>query len=114
MKYLIAIHMLLALVWGAAAVAVFRKMTMKSWQDLLDSLSTSGGNVVTLFMCSAMTGGLWVWMANHMHGSDLTTAAGQIFSGFTGALLQAQKGNSSLQQMVDRASIAPKIEVPKP
>jgi hypothetical protein len=95
---------------------------MKSWQDFLDSLSTSGGNVVTLFVCSGMTGFLWIWMANHMHGSDLTTAAGQIFSGFTGALLQAQKGNSSRQQMVDRAAAGgpskdgsppPPVEEPK-
>jgi len=86
-------------------VWMVKSIPVKNWQDFLDSLSTSGGNIVTLFICSALAGTLWIWMANHMKGSDLTTAAGQIFAGFTGALLQAHKGNTSKQQMIDRGQL---------
>lgn len=77
-------------------------ITIKSWQDFLDSLSTAGGNIVTLFGCSAAAGILWMWCA--VHQSTMNTATFGVFTGFTGALLQAQKGNSSRQQMIDRSS----------
>lgn len=43
-----------------------------------------------------------MWTTHKHAGSDVQMGIFGIFSGFTGALLQAQKGNSSKQQMVDR------------
>lgn len=88
---------------------------IRDWQNWLDSLSTSGGNIVTLFVCSAIAGGLWMW-SQHAHASnEAQMAIFGIFSGFTGALLQAQKGNSSRQQMLDRtASVLPIVSSPTP
>lgn len=75
---------------------------IKRWQDFLDSLATTGGNIVTLFWCSAFSAFLWIWVWSHKGGNDLVMATFGVFTGFTGALLQAQKGNSSRQQMQDR------------
>jgi hypothetical protein len=70
--------------------------------------------VVTLFFCSMGSGLLW-WTVYNQHGSDgqAVMATFGIFGGFTGALLQAQKGNASRQQMMDRAGVpAPPAVVP--
>lgn len=77
---------------------------IKDWQDFIDSLSTSGGNIVTLFFCSVCAGVLWAWCEIHLHDADVNMGTFGVFTGFTGALLQAQKGNSSRQQMVDRTA----------
>lgn len=87
---------------------------MKRWQDWLDSLATSGGNIVTLFICSTASALLWIWVYTHKGGEDLVMATFGVFTGFTGALLQAQKGNSSRQQMVDRAATVAVSPEPKP
>lgn len=78
---------------------------IKAIQDLLDALATAGGNIVTLFWCSAFSGLLWAWMVMR-HETNMVTPTFGVFTGFTGALLQAQKGNSSRQQMVDRVEAA--------
>jgi hypothetical protein len=75
---------------------------VKNWQDFLDSLATSGGNIVTLTCCSILSGLMWQWVYSHDPRGTVMTAAFGVFTGFTGALLQAQKGNSSRQQMADR------------
>ena len=78
---------------------------IKNWQDFLDSLATAGGNIVTLFWCSIFSGALWIWVA--MRGPDsMVTPMFGVFTGFTASLLQAQKGNSSRQQMADRMETA--------
>lgn len=74
---------------------------IKNWQDFLDSLATTGGNIVTLFWCSVLSGALWFWVV-HIGLAPMVTPTFGVFTGFTGALLQSQKGNSSRQQMADR------------
>jgi len=77
---------------------------IKNWQDFLDSLATSGGNIVTLTCCSILSGLMWQWVYQHDPRGTVMTAAFGVFTGFTGALLQAQKGNASKQQMEDRTA----------
>lgn len=92
------------------------RFSVKSWQDFLDSLATAGGNIVTLFWCSAFSAGLWIWVYRQNGSKDLVMAMFGVFTGFTGALLQAQKGNSSRQQMQDRidtATSGTKVDVAK-
>lgn len=85
---------------------------VKNWQDILDSLATSGGNIVTLFMCSFWSGVLWVWVYNHSARAELVMATFGVFTGFTGALLQAQKGNPSRQQMTNNVETSGGLPVP--
>lgn len=94
----------LSLMYGATLWTVLHgsQEKIKSWQDFLDSLATAGGNIVTLFICSASSAALWMWVYTHNGSKDLVMATFGVFTGFTGALLQAQKGNSSRQQMQDR------------
>lgn len=88
---------------------------LKNWQDFLDSLSTKGGNVLTLFWSCIFSGILWAWVV-HERITDMITPTFGILTGFTGAFLQAQSGNSSRQQMADRietASASQKVEAAK-
>jgi hypothetical protein len=87
---------------------------LKNWQDFLDSLATSGGNIVTLFWCSVFSGLLWAWVYTRDPEGMMMTAAFGVFTGFTGALLQAQKGNSSRQQMKDRVEAGIVVPVAHP
>lgn len=84
---------------------------IKNWQDFLDSLATAGGNIVTLFWCSSFSAFLWIYVYNRNGSKDLVMATFGVFTGFTGALLQAQKGNSSRQQMQDRLQTAQPVTV---
>jgi len=97
---------------------ILKGLSVKGWQDWLDTLNTGGGNIVTLFICSCLSGYIWAWSYTHYPGkSDLVMGTFGLFGGFTGALLQAQKGNSSRQQMVDRFESVhppPIPEEPKP
>lgn len=85
---------------------------IKAWQDWIDSLATAGGGIVVLFICAVLTGILWGWTVKHNLPSMETPVFG-VFTGFTGALLQAMKGNSSRQQMQDRieTSIIPQSDI---
>ena len=81
---------------------------MKRWQDFLDSLSTSGGAaLVLLIICVAMLPVL-IFVLLRWPSSPIAVLMTNTFSGFTGALLLALRGNASRQQMMDRAwSAAP-------
>jgi hypothetical protein len=79
---------------------------IKAWQDWLDSLATSGGNILTLSFWSIVTGALWIYVEIKIKDPSVNTATFGVFTGFTGSLLQAQKGNSSRQQMADRIETA--------
>ena len=79
---------------------------IKAWQDGLDSLATAGGNILTLSIWSILTGALWVFVQVKVKDPTMNTATFGVFTGFTGSLLQAQKGNASRQQMADRIETA--------
>jgi hypothetical protein len=86
---------------------------MKRWQDFLDSLSTKGGNIFVLALCSFWLAMLFLHVTHHDPSAveDVKTT----LAGFTGALLMALSGNASRQQMVDRtvASAPPAVTTEK-
>lgn len=89
---------------------------MKALQDFFDGLSTKGGNIVVLSVCSVGLGALLLHMIHHNADAAMVQTVATTFSGFTGALLLACNGNSSRQQMQDRidtASGAAKVDVQK-
>jgi drug/metabolite transporter (DMT)-like permease len=81
---------------------------MKRWQDFLDSLSTSGGAVLVLFLICLSLLPVLIYFLHREPNSPATTRLTDAFVGFSGALLLALRGNASRQQMMDRASgVAP-------
>ena len=88
---------------------------MKTWQDFLDSLSTAGGNIFVLVVCVVAIGLFVLHTAHHGSDSELVELSKDTLAGFTGALLQSLRGNSSKQQMVDRnlSILAPAAAAPK-
>lgn len=87
----------------------------KAWQDLLDSFSTKGGNILLMFIA---LGGLMLYV--HHLGTDghvdpsVLSAAHNMMVGFGAALLAVLSGSSSRQQMVDRVEVATKSVAPPP
>lgn len=84
---------------------------MKNWQDLLDSLSTKGGNILVAgVVMAALT-----FAMHHSHTADMFAVVRDLLVGFGGALLAMLKGDSSRQQMTDRRdSVVPPPVEPKP
>jgi hypothetical protein len=81
---------------------------MKRWQDFLDSISTSGGNILVLFVISIALLFALLHVIHHDTTGQTVAVISTTFSGFVGALLQSLRGNASRQQMMDRTSgVAP-------
>jgi len=77
---------------------------MKRWQDFLDSLSTVGGGIALLSVATTVLLGVLVHLLHHGDTGEIVTILTGAFSGAFSALLLALKGNSSKQQMSDRAN----------
>ena len=81
------------------------KMTMKNWQDFLDSLSTAGGTIlVLLFLFIGMVPLLVHVLRSPNDNDQVVTIVISTFTGIFSALMIALKGGSSRQQMVDRGT----------
>lgn len=81
-------------------------VTVKGWQDFLDSLSTKGGNIFLMFLALI---GLMSFV--HHLGTDghvdasILSASHDMMVGFGAALLAVLSGSSSRQQMADRTEV---------
>lgn len=84
---------------------------MKRLQDFFDALSTKGGNICILMASCVLLAILYLHLVHHHDDAQAIEAIATTLSGFTGALLLACSGNSSRQQMIDRAeSVSPKVD----
>lgn len=85
---------------------------MKKWQDLLDSFSTKGGNIVLMCVLLLALMTFMLHVSHDQSDSALVSAVHDMMVGFGAALLAVLSGSSSRQQMADRIESAlPKTTV---
>ena len=74
---------------------------MNRWNDFVNSLATSGANILILWLSAA---GLFLALLHVMHHGDsgnIATTIGSTFSGFAGALLNALVSGSKSNKTAD-------------
>lgn len=77
---------------------------MKRWQDFLDSLSTTGGGIIVTASLVFTLLSVMIHVLHKGETGEIVTILTGAFGGAFSALLVALKGNSSKQQMADRAA----------
>lgn len=82
------------------------QVSIKGWQDFLDSLSTKGGNLFLLFVGLGIAMTFIVHTVHHGADDKLLQLGHDLVVGFAAALWAGLSGASSRQQMADRVQTA--------
>lgn len=101
-----AVEIIIPLLVTALLIMNIRHLTIKSWQDFLDSLSTTGGTILILLLLFCGMTPLLIHVLLMPEGTEnqqVTTIIVSTYTGIFSALMIGLKGNTSRQQMVDRA-----------